>query len=85
MDSRTERGTVLLSTFFSDLSYCFHHGPVGMVFANEEGILNLGTVVWIVQTSERTQFGLVDRHGIAMEDVLWENGDVGRVSFARGY
>ena len=48
-----------------------------MVFANEEGILNLGAVVWIVQTSERTQFGLVDRHGIAMEDVLWKNSDVG--------
>jgi hypothetical protein len=85
MDSRSKRATGPLRTFFLDLVNCFHHGPVGMVFANEEWILNLGSVVRIVETSKRTQFSLVDRYGIAMEDVLWEKEDAGRVSLRGEY
>ena len=77
MDSRSKRGAGPCHTCFSDSVNCFHHGSVGMVFANEEGILNLGSVVRIVETSERTQFTLVDRYGIAMEDVLRKKEDVG--------
>ena len=72
-------------TFFMDVSNCSHHGSIGMVFANEEWILNLGSVVWLVETRERTQLGLVDRYGIVMKDVLRQKKDVEQASLAEEY
>ena len=42
-----------------------------MVFPKEEWILNFRPIAWIIHTDQWTEFHIVDRYGIMMENVLW--------------
>lgn len=57
-----------------------HQGSIGMVFPKEERILNFRTIAWIIHTDQWTEFHVVNRHGIMMENVLRGKKNVQRLS-----